>query len=149
MIDPTLSGVNAQRSNNGSDGYFEGVVGLKQDGTALIYKNGTVSSPFSRHPPSPTTGLHPHPYRRPPTLVSPSKGGGQQKSSPTMQLSNPFSDLKADRKPVFAIPLMPQLNGSQASHQHDGMLAPAIGLSVKMDKQASADSGDPTTWQRW
>lgn len=151
VLDPVLTSSGSQRNSSGSDGYFEGVVGLKQDGTALIEKN-VGSSPYARYPNSPSTNLHPHPYRRPSTLTSPNRGMSQQHSSPTLQYhpaqrSFSPSNLANDGKPVFAMPFPPQ-NGGYGLQQQDGMLAPPIDMGTKMEKQGSAD-GDPTTWQRW
>lgn len=159
VIDPMLSAIDSQREGDESDGYFEGVVGLKQDGTALIDKNMSATSPYPRWPNSPSNSnnLHHHPYRRPSTMTSPNRvNGNGQNSSPTMQFnpsmmnrtySNNGNGRAADGKPVFAMPFTPQLNGGYALQHQDGMLAPPL-ESVKMEKQASAD-GDPVNWQRW
>ena len=156
VIDPNLASTGSHTSSNGSESYFEGVVGLKQDGTALIDHNiadhNLASSPYARYPSSPSTNLHHHPYRRPPTLASPHKGNGQN-SSPTMHY-NPShrsfspSNLATDGKPIFAMPFSLQNNGGYALQQQDGLLAPPMDQSIKMDKQSSSDS-DQTTWQRW
>jgi len=141
-----------------SDSYFEGVVGLKQDGTALIDKNLTTSSsPYNPYPNSPSTSMHQlhHPYRRPSTMTSPSRGMGVQGqgSSPTMQYTShrAFSPPGHDRKPIFAMPFTPQqqANGAYALQQQDGMLALPMDQGIKMEKQASVGADDPTTWQRW
>ena len=151
VVDPNLAKNGTLSSSHDSEGYFEGVVGLKQDGTALIDHN-LASSPYARYPSSPSANLHHHPYRRPPTLASPHKGNGQN-SSPTIHY-NPShrsfspSNLAPDGKPIFAMPFALQTNGGYALQQQAGLLAPPLEQSVKMDKQASSDS-DQTTWQRW
>lgn len=153
LIDPVLASAGIQRESLHSDGYFEGVVGLKQDGTALIDKN-IATSPYARYPNSPATNLHHHPYRRPATLTSPNKGIGQKHSSPTYQynpVQRSFSPsslgTSMTEKPAFAISFTPQTGGYSFQRQ-EGMLAPPLDQAIKMEKQASADE-DPTKWQRW
>ncbi|KAK8864230.1 hypothetical protein IAR55_001476 [Kwoniella newhampshirensis] len=135
---------------DGSGSYFEGVVGLKQDGTALVDSPQGSASPYARFPTSPSNGIHHHPYRRPMAMHSP----GRQQASPTT--AAPYqnatrkyspSGLGADSKPIFAMPFTP--NGAQYTvQQHEGLLAPPLETSTKMEKQGSAD-GPPDTWQRW
>lgn len=140
VIDPALANTGpasartSHSSGDGVNGYFEGVVGIKGDGTALLEKTPSNGSPYSRYPPpSPQNGAHHHPYRRP--LLSPGKGH----ASPT--------SLGPDGKPMFAMPF------SGHSYQHDGMLAPPIENGVKMEKSSSqaSEGGDPASWQpqRW
>ncbi|WWD17473.1 hypothetical protein CI109_101914 [Kwoniella shandongensis] len=134
---------------DGSGSYFDGVVGIKQDGTALIDSPQGSASPYARFPTSPSNGVHHHPYRRPMAIPSP----GRQQPSPTTTGSyqghrnySP-SSLGADSKPIFAMPFTP--NGSQYTvQQHEGLLAPPLETATKMEKQGSAD-GPPDTWQRW
>ena len=157
LIDPVLASGTSQRGSEGSDGYFEGVVGLKQDGTALIDKQADTL--FARYPNSPSANFHHHPYRRPSALTSPirstgiSGGSRAQNSSPTLQYHVPQSSFSSSNftsdKPVFAMPFAPPNGGyGLQQQQQDGMLAPPLDTGIKMEKQASSD-GDPTTWQRW
>jgi hypothetical protein len=142
VIDPALANAgptSARTSHSSGDNssYFDGVVGLKQDGTALIERSGSNGSPYSRYPPqSPQTSVHHHPYRRP-NLPSP----GKSQSSPT--------SLAPDGKPVFAMPFNPS---SHPYQQHEGLLAPPLESGVKMERQGSqaSESGD-ASWQpqRW
>ncbi|WVR07222.1 hypothetical protein IAU60_004263 [Kwoniella sp. DSM 27419] len=150
VLDPTMG--NAQRGSAGSlgdgqGGYFEGVVGMKQDGTAVLDGTQENSSPFTRFPASPSNPHH-HPYRRPSAIPSPNKA---QHSAIAMQptKSRQFGagTLGADGKPIFAMPFAP--TGQTYTHQQqDGMLAPPLEPGTKMEKQASSD-GMPETWQRW
>jgi len=139
-IEPSMN--SAHRGSTSSmhgDGYFEGVVGLKQDGTALVESTPGNNSPFSKYPHSPQSAPA---YRRE-AVGSPQR----THSSPTavyMQPSRSYSPsgLGQDGKPVFAIPFAP--NGY---HHHDnGMLGPP---DSKMERQGSQDGADQATWQRW
>lgn len=139
VIDPTLSNGPSARNSHSSEstptgGYFEGVVGLKQDGTAMVDRQHSNGSPYSRYIPPPVQSHHPHPYRRGP-------GGPGAPGAP-------LSPAKAtDGKPVFAMPFAPQ-QGYPASH--DGMLAPLGDHAPKMEKQGSHPAdGESQSWQRW
>lgn len=140
VVDPSGPGT---RGSDGSDptangSYFDGVVGLKGDGTAMMDRSNShqsQSSPYSKN--LGIGGVRHHPYGRPMqgngvgVMTSPSK----RQPSPT--------NLGPDGKPMFAMPFAPS--------QYDGMLAPPQQHEApKMEKQGShgADA-DPTTWQRW
>ena len=141
-IDPALSSHGADNA----DGYFEGVVGLKQDGTAVIDHN-PGSSPYARYPSSPPNSqIHHHPYRRPQAVTSPIRGSPTALFSTGVKSYTP-SNFNGDSRPVFAMPFPPQ-NHTYAMQHHEGLLAPPLEQAVKMEKQTSAES-DPTTWQRW
>ena len=121
MIDPSLGSMN-------EDGYFEGVVGLKNDGTAMI----NSSQDYARFNASSPHSLHHHPYRRTPGLTPGQSAAGYP--------SRPYqpSGLGTDGKPVFAMPFAPS----------NGLLAPPMDVG-QMDKGEGPDGSDPATWQRW
>lgn len=139
-LEPVMS--NTQRGSNASihgEGYFEGIVGLKQDGTVMVDSTPGNNSPYSKYPHSPQSAPA---YRRDGNLDSPQRA----LSSPTAVYMQPTrsyspSGLGQDGKPVFAIPFAP--NGY--AHQ-DGLLGPP---DAKMERQGSQDGADPATWQRW
>ncbi|WRT66175.1 uncharacterized protein IL334_003128 [Kwoniella shivajii] len=144
VIDPSF-GQNG-RNADASGGYFEGVVGIKNDGTAMIDNGSEQSSPYNRFPNSPSNPNHHHPYRRPSAMPSP----GRQMSSPTVPIGNRSfapGTLGADGKPVFAMPFTPT-GQTYNLQQHDGLLAPPLETGQKMEKTMSAD-GMPESWQRW
>lgn len=67
MIDPLLQP--SQRGSGSSDGYFEGVVGLKQDGTALLERRSpkpVFAMPFYAHAPA-HAHAHAHAHAQPPS----------------------------------------------------------------------------------
>jgi hypothetical protein len=141
-------GMSASGSHRGSagslgEGYFEGVVGIKHDGTAAMMEPTGSNSPYSKYPASPASAI---PYRRDGVLTSPSR---PQPSPTSAYMSAPGrsfspSTLGPDGKPVFAMPF----SAAQAGYlQQDGLLGPPM-EAQKMEKQGSSD-GDPTTWQRW
>ena len=127
MIDPSLGGVMPGGDGTDTEGYFEGVVGLKQDGTAMI----KPPNDYARYTASPPTSIHPHPYRRPNGMAN-----GQQ-GSPNPYTRYPASGYGQDGKPVFGM-----------SFPQHAMLAPPMD-GTKMEKQGSTDGSDPATWQRW
>ena len=122
-VDPSLSGTNDQ------DGYFEGVVGIRRDGTALIEKDES----YDQYASSPGQV-----YNR--ELMSP------MKSSPSYHQARSFSPIGQDSKPVFAMPFPPQ---SYSMQQGEGMLAPPL-HSHDMEEQGSGDD-ENQNWQpsRW
>lgn len=137
------------RSGQGSasssgDGYFDGVVGLKSDGTAVLEKSQeSPIYPTTAHPSHPH--FH-HPYRRTSNFTSP-----HQQSSPTVPhhpQARPYtpSTLGGDGKPVFAMPFVrPEYN----QIQNDGMFVPQV---VEMEKQSSQMSHASEEYQaapRW
>ncbi|RXK40835.1 hypothetical protein M231_01894 [Tremella mesenterica] len=140
MDDPVViisgSGRESESSELGT-GYFDGVVGLKNDGTALMERSssGTITQ---KNPPYSRSNRH-HPYRRP---------SQQQGSSPNKRQSP--TSLGPDGKPVFAIPFSPA-----QQNQYDGMIVnqgqgQAQGDGAQMERQGSGGTeGDHTTWQRW
>ena len=141
-LEPTMN--NTHRGSVASahgDGYFEGVVGLKQDGTAMVDSTPGNNSPYSKYPHSPQSAPI---YRREGNLESPP----HKHSSPTAAYMQPTrsyspSGLGQDGKPVFAIPFAPT-NGYH--HHQDGLLGPP---EAKMERQESQEGSDPATWQRW
>ncbi|ORY32606.1 hypothetical protein BCR39DRAFT_379483 [Naematelia encephala] len=140
VVDSTMSGPHAGSGRGSgssmadSNGYFEGVVGLKHDGTALIDNQaGTPNSPYSKYSTSP------HPYRRPNGVASPHRS----QPSPSYGSRTPNGPDQLG-KPIFAMPFTPS---GQHYHSQDGMLAPPH-ESIRMEKQHSTESA-PESWQRW
>jgi hypothetical protein len=149
MMDPAHS-VQDHRSSGGSlgEGYFEGVVGIKHDGTAsMLDTPRDHNSSYSKYPASPSSVPQ---YRRDVTLASPSHGNNSPTTSYMSAPGKAYSPsaLGRDGKPVFAIPFA---SGQQAQYTYqqgqDGLLGPPM-EAVQMEKQGSSDS-DRGTWQRW
>ncbi|OCF42813.1 hypothetical protein I317_03415 [Kwoniella heveanensis CBS 569] len=153
VLDTSMGGVQPSGRSNGSDGqggYFEGVVGVKQDGTAVLDASQGNTSPYTRFPTSPSNGGLHHPYRRPSAMPSPGRAAVPASSiamQPTGSRQFGAGTLGADGKPIFAMPFTPT-TPTYAVSQQDGLLAPPLETSTKMEKQLSSD-GAPETWQRW
>ncbi|KAK6910306.1 hypothetical protein L486_00031 [Kwoniella mangroviensis CBS 10435] len=143
VIDTSLGRTNSSMGET-PDGYFEGVVGLKQDGSAMLDNSSGNSSPFTRFPSSPSNATHHHPYRRPSAMPSP---GQRTNQSPIGGRTFAPGSLGADGKPVFAMPFTPS-GQSYSLQQTDGLLAPPLETGAKMEKTLSADAM-PESWQRW
>ncbi|WWC70384.1 uncharacterized protein I206_104334 [Kwoniella pini CBS 10737] len=149
VIDTTLGRTNSSMGEN-SDGYFEGVVGIKQDGTAMLDNGSGNTSPYTRFPSSPSNPAHHHPYRRPSAMPSPVQN--RMNASPTvaMPIQNRVfapGSLGTDGKPVFAMPFTPT-NQNYNIETTNGLLAPPLETAAKMEKTLSADAM-PESWQRW
>ncbi|KAK4684957.1 hypothetical protein P7C73_g5200, partial [Tremellales sp. Uapishka_1] len=145
VLDPALNNIggggggtsSGSLGEDGVGGYFEGVVGLHKDGTAMLE---AAKSPY-RYPTSPSKiQPHPHPYRRPSGYGSPSA----QTGSSALGRSFSPSGMGNDGRPEFAMPFAP--NGFQ---QREGLLAPPMSQGDDMEKSSSGDGSDPQSWQRW
>ena len=156
-IEPVLSASSSAHGSatSATDGYFDGVVGLKDDDSSMMDSNGPGSnSPYSRYAPSPVSGGNggggvghgSHPYRR---TDNPSSPHRSQASPTTSYIYANSSHLGPEGKSFTSNnnPVTSFIQGSGGyMSQLDGMLAPPLGQ--KMEKQSSADGGT-TTWQRW
>ena len=145
------SGMNPNGSHRGSassmhgESYFD--VGVKEHGM-VDQTPGATSSPYTRYPHSPASAPT---YRRDGALDSPRRVLASP-TAPYMQQSRSYSpsgmvqsqSQGADGRPVFAMPFAP--NGYVAQ---DGLLGPPIDGGAKMERNASHDSADAGTWQRW
>ncbi|WWC89505.1 uncharacterized protein L201_004429 [Kwoniella dendrophila CBS 6074] len=149
VIDTTL-GRSHSSMGEAPDSYFEGVVGIKQDGTAMLENGSANTSPFTRFPSSPSNPTHHHPYRRPSAMPSPGQPRSNQSPTVAIPVGNRVfapGSLGADGKPVFAMPFTPT-SQSYSLQQTDGLLAPPMETGAKMEKTLSADAM-PESWQRW
>lgn len=142
MMDPQMSHPGSHRSSAGSlgEGYFEGVAGIKQDGTAAMMDTPGNNSPYSKYPVSPSSV----PQFRRENQPSPTTS-----YVPKQARSYSPSHLGSDGKPVFAMPFAPTQPGYAYHQQQDGLLGPPPMEAQQMEKQNSADSVDRATWQRW
>ena len=145
------SGMNPNGSQRGSassmhgESYFD--VGVKEHGM-VDQTPGALNSPYTRYPHSPASAPT---YRRDGALDSPRRVLASP-TAPYMQQSRSYSpsgmvqsqSQGADGRPVFAMPFAP--NGYVAQ---DGLLGPPIDGGAKMERNASHDSADAGTWQRW
>lgn len=135
---------NPDNGSSHEDGYFEGVVGIKSDGTAVLEKAQNSAGPS--YPPSaqlPHPNFH-HPYRR--HVSSPYQQTNHSPSTTHFPTSRPYtpSTLGQDGKPVFAMPFahMQQMAGGGMGN-----------TGVEMEKQASqmsqASETEYTAAPRW
>ena len=167
VIDSAMShsGSGSSGGDPGQGSYFDGVMGIKGDGTALMAHSPYTRS-FPSTSPSKAANMH-HPYRRSPinqSLASPLKPlstpttsstqlspttNGHHMPTPQTQFhaqSRHYSTshpIGGDGKPMFAMPFAPE-NGY--GHNQGQMMNGSEGQ--KMERVGSAES-DPTTWARW
>jgi hypothetical protein len=149
LDNPALNPHGSHRSSAGSmhgESYFD--VGMKQDNGMVEQTPGATNSPYTRYPHSPASAPA---YRREGAVDSPRRVLASP-TAPYMQQSRSYSPsgmltpqgAGPDGRPVFAMPFAP--NGYVAQ---DGLLGPPIDGAPKMERNASHDSVDPGTWQRW
>lgn len=126
------------------ESYFD--VGMKNE-TGMMDQTPGQNSPYGKYPHSPVSAPT---YRREGVLDSPHRAMASP-TAPYMQHSRSYSpsglsqpqSQGPDGRPVFAMPFAP--NGYVAN---DGLLGPPVD-APKMERNASQDSADQGTWQRW
>jgi hypothetical protein len=140
VLENGLPGQNSHRSSASShEGYFEGVVGIKTDGTAILDRSQN-SSPFTTQP-------RYSPYQSAQAGSGSSYQGHSQYPHEQQQRGYETSRLNDQGRPVFNSSFTPG-NGRDYPMHQQGMLAPPMEDSQEMEKSGSHD-GDEQKWQRW